>query len=65
MRTDNMKMNRQTTDDARGQRFSLLLLLCFCMILLLSGCGSETYYELDETALAVDLLENGSFDCGL
>ena len=57
MRTDNVKMNRQTTDDARGQRFSLLLLLCFCMILLLSGCGSEPSYELDETALAVEKAE--------
>ena len=53
MRTDNVKMNRQTTDDARGQRFSLLFLLCFCMMLLLSGCGSEPSYELNETALAV------------
>ena len=65
MRTDNVKMNRQTTDDARGQRFSLLFLLCFCMMLLLSGCGSEPSYELNETALAVELLENGSFDCEL
>ncbi len=54
MRTDNVKMNRQTTDDARGQRFSVAS-CCACMILLLSGRGQRALYELDETALAVEL----------
>ena len=43
----------------------VLFLLLLSLMFLLTGCGAAKNYTLDETALAADLLENGSFDCEL
>ncbi len=54
--------------NGKSKRHSLIFLLfslLLSLMLLLTGCGAEKDYALDETALATDLLENGSFACEL
>lgn len=59
------KKRNKKTRNAKKQAPGIVLILLLGMLLLLTGCGAAKDYTLDETALAADLLENGSFDCEL
>lgn len=55
----------KTKGAARGRKCAGFFFALLAMLFLLTGCGSAKDYTLDETALAADLLENGTFACEL